>query len=293
MISVVCVFNDETVLNNYLLKSLKNQTATHEIVLINNIEGNWQSAAQALNYGGKLAKNEYIMFCHQDIEFTPKDWLERIESYIVTLPSLGIAGAAGKRKDGSLSNSENGYPPIPAGNIKISSVESVQTLDECLLIIPKFMFDLFQFDERVCNDWHLYGVDYCLTAKKMGYMVYVLPIKIYHKSAGQSLSKSYFEGLSKMQTKWKNDFSIIYTTMGDWKTTIPLFIQPAFQFLYINYAIDRYILHLYPTLWKFLKILYLFIIGLLSKMGELIGKNKIGFKPYLNQIKLLKSVKKG
>ena len=113
----------------------------------------------------------------------------RSESSLRSIPNLGIAGVAGRTKDGTLSNIKHGDPPVPAGTIQITHVESVQTLDECVLIIPKPIFNLFQFDEKVCDDWHLYGVDYCLTAKKMGYEVCLLPMNLYHMSSGKSLSK--------------------------------------------------------------------------------------------------------
>jgi len=67
MISIVCVYNDEITLKDYLLKSLENQTSKHELILIDNTQGKYKSAAGALNWGGGKAKGKYIMFVHQDV----------------------------------------------------------------------------------------------------------------------------------------------------------------------------------------------------------------------------------
>ena len=68
MISIIRVFNDEKLLSKYLLKSLKNQTACNELILIDNTKNKFKSASKALNYGAKKAKGEYLMFIHQDVK---------------------------------------------------------------------------------------------------------------------------------------------------------------------------------------------------------------------------------
>ena len=67
MISIICVFNDKKVLNECLLESLKNQTANYELILIDNTNRKFKSASEALNYGAKKAKGNYLMFVHQDM----------------------------------------------------------------------------------------------------------------------------------------------------------------------------------------------------------------------------------
>lgn len=66
-----------------------------------------------------------------------------------------------KNSLGVMTNIKHGNPPALAGNIQIERPEKVQTLDECLVIIVKKTFDKLQFDELVCDDWHLYAVNYC------------------------------------------------------------------------------------------------------------------------------------
>ena len=85
MISVICVYNNKEILNKYLLKSLKIQTETHELILLDNIGGKFKSASEALNYGGKKAKGDYLMFVHQDVDLCSKTWLENVESILLSL----------------------------------------------------------------------------------------------------------------------------------------------------------------------------------------------------------------
>ena len=291
MFSVICVYNNKKILDEWLLRSLSNQTKEFELILLDNTQKKYKSATEALNSGGKSAKNDYLIFVHQDIDFLVENWLQKAEEFLTLIPDMGIAGVAGKKKEGIISSIEHGDPPIHAGDIQTTQIEPVQTLDECVLFIPKSIFDRFQFDERVCDDWHLYGVDYCLTAKKMGYEVYVLPMNLYHKSSGQSFSNSYFRVLNKIQEKWREDFRIIFTTSGNWMTFRPIYFQSQYYYIFFNYVCDRYLMDSSPGLWKFLKILSLFQLGVISKIGEGLGLNEVGFIPYKEKIKLI--LKKG
>ncbi len=68
--------------------------------------------------------------------------------------------------------------------------KEVCTVDECLVVISVIVFNILQFDEKVCSDWHLYAVDYCLSVKKLGYGVYMIPIVGYHKSIGYPFTEN-------------------------------------------------------------------------------------------------------
>jgi hypothetical protein len=150
MISVICVYNNKAVLCNCLLKGLDRQSADYELILLDNTGNNYRSAAEALNKGGRDAKGDYLMFAHQDVQLFSKDWLENVESRLRLLPNLGIAGVAGNLEmiKGLVSNLKHGEPPRLAGNIEIERPEKVQTLDECLILIPRAVFFLQKFDKR-------------------------------------------------------------------------------------------------------------------------------------------------
>lgn len=227
MISVICIYNNKEILDNYLLKSLKTQTVDYELILIDNTENKFKSAAEALNNGAKDAKCKYIMFVHQDIDLLDDNWLKNAEDMLDSIPNLGIAGIAGKLnvKKGIISNMKDGIPPKYAGTTKIKNITRVQTLDECLFIIPESIFKMLKFDEELCDDWHLYAVNYCLEIMKHGFYVYVLPLSLYHRSSGFSISEKYYQTIKKMINKYKHDYKWIYTTVGDWNTSWPFFIQ--------------------------------------------------------------------
>ena len=89
MFSIICVYNNEDILNSFLLKSLSYQTVDYDLILIDNRFHDFNSATSALNYGSKKAKGEYLLFCHQDIKFIGKDWLEKTEKELNELKNLG------------------------------------------------------------------------------------------------------------------------------------------------------------------------------------------------------------
>jgi len=243
MISVVCVYNNEKIFNSYLLKSLKNQSVEFELIGIDNTSNEFKSAAAALNYGGRKAKNKYIMFAHQDVSFLPNSWLEDTEKLLDSIGSFGIAGVVGMSEIGG-SNPKRGRnvikhgepPEIWSWGNKIQKPESAQTLDECLVIVPKSNFDILKFDEKTCDGWHLYAVDYCLSVKERGFGVYVLPTEIYHLSKGTSNKKNfkfmngplpddYYVILEKVLKKHADTYKVIYTTCGEWNTAYPVILQ--------------------------------------------------------------------
>ncbi|PKP61968.1 family 2 glycosyl transferase [Candidatus Atribacteria bacterium HGW-Atribacteria-1] len=239
MISAVCVYNNEKILNDYLLKSLKNQTVDYEIIALDNTQRKYKSAAEALNYGGRKAKGDYIMFVHQDIILGSDLWIEKAEKILDKLPNFGIAGVAGRceNTEGIITNIENGVPKRAAGEIHIKKPIKVQTVDECLIIIPKSVFSILQFDEKICNDWHLYAIDYSLSIRRLEYNVYVMPMYVYHLSTGFKpigklerilrgpLQRGYYLSLKKVLNKHKNYYEKIYTTCGIYRTAYPLFLQ--------------------------------------------------------------------
>lgn len=224
------MYNNEEILNNYLLKSLNSQTTNYELILIDNTQKKFKSAAEAFNQEGKKAKGKYIIFAHQDIDLSSNVFLKDLEITLDSISNLGIAGVAGKSKDKMIiSNIKEGIPPKFSGKIQINEPVKVQTLDECLFIIPKSIFDVVQFDEKVCSGWHLYAVDYSLSVAEIGLDVYVIPASIYHKSTGESFSKEYYDILKKLLDKHRKNYKLVYTTMGNWNSEHLLSIQKIFQ----------------------------------------------------------------
>jgi GT2 family glycosyltransferase len=226
MISVICVSNNERILRENLLASLSRQSAEYEFINVENLDGKYRSAAKALNSGAEKAKGKYLMFVHQDVVLKSDDFLEKAEKFMDSIPNIGIGGVAGRMDErGNLTNMTQGFPPKHAGHLRIDKPERVQTVDECLFIIPKTVFDRLKLDEEVCNDWHLYSVDYSLSAAKLGFEAYVLPLDLHHVSGGASMSKMYYRTLSKVARKHRDKFPWIHTTVGAWRSRIQISLQ--------------------------------------------------------------------
>jgi len=219
-LSIVCVYNNKNVLDEFLLKSLfAQENVDYELILIDNTKGTFLSASQALNSGRVQSSGDYIVFLHQDIMLTSSNTLQNITRYLNGKDKIyGVAGA--KDSTGTITNITHGPNFVPAGNTKVTGPTLVQTLDECMFIVPREIFDKLKFDESTIDGWHLYCVDYCLSAKKVGIDSYVIPADtVYHFSPGFSMNNSYFRILRKLAKK-HSEFPIIYTTMGIWHTNI-------------------------------------------------------------------------
>lgn len=219
MISVICVSNNMNVLNEMLKKSLQNQSESYELVVLENSNHEYSSAASALNRGAQKAIGDILVFAHQDISFDDQDFLKKIRLYLNDLPNNSLVGLAGIADEkGVVSNLKQGPNHALAGPIQINKPFEVQTLDEVLIACKKNTFNLIKFDDKVCDDWHLYGVDFSLTSIALGHKNYVLPLEIFHKSSGK-ISLGYALTLNKVINKHRREVPYIYTTCGVSKTS--------------------------------------------------------------------------
>lgn len=211
MISVICVYNDEHIFTSMLNKCLQKQTAKFELISINNTEGTFQSAAQALNHMGRQAQGEYLMFVHQDVILPSEQSLENIEKILAGIPDLGVAGCAGVDENGQ----QQGFirDRYHLWGKPLAGPTAVQTLDESVLIVPHPVFRDIQFDEENFTGWHCYGADYCLRAKSRGLGIYVIPSFIYHNSPNVNI-KGLLEQQKILFEKHKSNYKRIYTTSG-------------------------------------------------------------------------------
>lgn len=257
MISIVCIYNNERVLQEDLLDSLESQTAEYELIMLDNTQGDYRSPSEALNRGGAKAKGRYIMFVHQDVHLCSNSWLDTTERLLDAIPRLGIAGTAGARKSETprrvetVTNIKQGIPPVNVSpfTVPLQKPVKVQTLDESLVIIPSSVFELLHFDEEVCDDWYLaYAIDYSLSVARLGFDVYVIPSLIHHRSIGKYNQERrqvilhgglfparYYRTLGKLLTKHRNYTKYVYATPGWWNTSYPLTLRRAKEVLIAVY----------------------------------------------------------
>lgn len=237
MISVVVVYDREEILKEYLLSSLEKQTVKFEFVGVDNTKGEFKSAAEALNEGAERTNGKYIIFVHQDARLGSPSWLEEAERILDSLPCLGAAGVAGRAQEEiTVTTIMHGNPPRLSGEVYPEEPTKVQTLDECLLMVPRTVFSKLKFDEEVCDGWHLYGVDYSLSIKSLGLNAYIIPLPVYHLSTGigknlfqiflslEIYPKEYYRTLPKLLRKHRGVVKIC-TTCGNWNPGSPLLRQ--------------------------------------------------------------------
>jgi len=225
MISVVCVYDNERTLKNVLLKSLAKQTVEYELITLDNTRNRFISAAEALNYGGAGAKGDYIMFAHQDMWLGSDSWLEGVEQTLKSILDLGVAGVVGMSENGGTWGERVRYSieffneACLAGVDPVEEPEEVQTLDECLLIVPRPVFSKLQFDEKVFYGWDCYGADYCLSVKQLGLKAYVIPAPCSHSCLRAIYRPWEFKELlrfhKRLYKKHSKNFKTIYTTFGE------------------------------------------------------------------------------
>lgn len=230
MISFVCVYNNPEKLQSCVVKSLRDQTVKFELIALDNTQNIYRSAAEALNFGASLAvyDNSYLVFLHQDIDLNDSKCLEKIEQIAGHLDNLGVIGCAGATEGKNcriLTNILHGDPLISAG-IMINEPVEVVTVDECFFMVPKPVFRKFQFDETICDGWHLYAAEYCLRVKEAGLRVYAVPTNIYHRTGhGNPINDAYFRILKKISDRYKQNHERINACSGSWSTKRPMALQ--------------------------------------------------------------------
>ncbi|MFZ5564191.1 MAG: glycosyltransferase [Thermodesulfobacteriota bacterium] len=216
--SIICVFNDRKKLSRYLIQSLKLQKTRYELIAIDNRQNIFPCAATVLNETAARARYDLLMFVHQDVALLSDTWLTDAQNNIESLDNFGGAGVAGNGPQGVVAGIFHGTPPKPVGRVRITKPMPVQTVDGCLLIVPKNLFLGTGFDERTCPGWYLYVANFCLDMARQGRHIYVLPREVYHESTGPGNSRVLDETRKNIIQKHRDHVGMIYTTMGEWST---------------------------------------------------------------------------
>ena len=223
LISVICAYNNESLLNEMLVESIKKQTyKDYEIIAVDTIKMGFNSAAEALNYGSSISNGEILVFTHQDIELLDENIFYKINGYCNN-NDFGLAGIAGV----SLSNRKV-YSNVLQGEEKtnggdtIDEIVAVDSCDECFFFVKKNLFHGF---EDLGLTWHLYAVEYSLRCINMNESVVVMPFSVFHKSEGE-LDSSYWKTLTRLGKKYENKAKYLPTVFG-------VFINNRFLFLQI------------------------------------------------------------
>lgn len=217
-ITIITVWNKEAVFRRFQ-KSLETQKGVEYTLLgVDNSQNRYTGARQAFNDQKNRVETEYVAFMHQDILFSDENALADIVAWAQKQENLGIAGVAGcpEGKQWKLLSSIVHGPDAASAGEKIDTPQPVQTVDECLFIMPTEVFRKYPFSEK--TGWHMYAVEQCLNLIKAGYRNYVVPARLWHLSNGNSLDHTYLDTLEELLGEFAGDTDYLNTTVKQWKT---------------------------------------------------------------------------
>jgi hypothetical protein len=200
--TIVVAVNDMDVLQKNLYQSpdIKNDSKKQLI-----IKRGYRAAALAYNEAIEEAKNEIIIFVHQDVYF-PEDWFVSLRKSLSYFEKekidWGVLGCFGTREE---RRKEEGYGSVYSNGWgligrEISKPELVQTLDEIVLVIKKSSG--LRFDPTLPY-FHLYGTDICMSAREKGLKPYAIPAFCIHNTNQiLSLPKEFYECYRHVKKRW-------------------------------------------------------------------------------------------
>lgn len=231
-ISIICVHNNKQQLETALLSSLEKLNIDYEMVLIDGSNGKYKSCAEALNYGARKSTGDILIFSHQDIFIKCEKELLKFACFIEEQKKGTIVGIAGA-KDSMKTNIGN-Y--TSGGNICINYIENitkpieVSCIDECFFGMKRSTYNQHPFDEKICDNWHLYAVEQCLFHRNNGDKIYVFPFQIHHLSKGK-INLKYMDGLVMLAKRYHKDFKYIWTTC--YKVRCSVLYCKALRFIWL------------------------------------------------------------
>ncbi len=222
-LDIVCVYNNEDFYKNELLASLDKQATSYgvRIIGINNSNRKYSSMSQAYNSVTNHLKGKWVLFLHQDIRFDTETSLNDIINDISKLSEHTIWGSAGVKRD-SRNTICSTDKPI-----------NVETVDECFFGMATSLFLKLQFNEVLCDNWHMYAVEICLNNKCNGGDVCVVKTDITHISPG-TVSKDYVKTLYKIIDYYKEK-----NVKAIWTTCAKINLEKPYR-LYISIWITKH-----------------------------------------------------
>ena len=206
--------NNQDVLNNILISSLKEQNYTdYELIVIDTVQEHFTSASAALNAGVAGCRGEIVLFLHHDVSFNSPDALGDVVQQLGALGRgyalLGFAGVVegeyGKSFRMNIQCGEDRTGP----DHPMKETEPCFAVDECGFALKRDVVEQYGFYD-LGDSWHLYAVELCLRLKKDGYQVGVIPADAWHHSYGDT-NVDYYQKLWKLCKLYRDDFDTIYT----------------------------------------------------------------------------------
>jgi hypothetical protein len=176
-----------------------------EFLVCDNLATNQFDAYQAIRAFLREARGRYVVIAHQDaypLEDCSK-LLERLQSLEKADPMWGVVGNAGvnERKWPAVAGSLR-MPESTGISMKIPH-QRVSVLDENVLIVRNGCGITVSAD---LEGYHLYGMDICSVADRLGYTSYALDYLWFHGSHG-TISEDFFASKVKLESKLRKYFA--------------------------------------------------------------------------------------
>lgn len=155
------------------------------------------SLCEGYNRGVRLARGDYLVFCHDDIEILAPDFAVRLKLDLQTCDIVGVAGTT------LLCGStwvDAGWPHIhgivalpPSGQgrelivyaARQRAVAGIQALDGLFFAVRREVMENLSFDEKLFDGFHFYDLDFTYRAHLAGYRLAVCSdLLLAHHSRG-------------------------------------------------------------------------------------------------------------
>jgi hypothetical protein len=195
---------------NFAISPCLKDSRVREVI----VQQGFSSATLAYNDAIAKAQEDILIFCHQDMYF-PEAWLDDLQQSIRMLektdPSWAVLGCWGVTEDGKGIGYIHSFGHGTLG-APFTVPQRINTLDECVLILRKSSG--LTFDPEL-PDFHFYGTDICLAARKAGLCSYVISAFCIHNTRTlRMLPPEYFDGYFHIKKVWRQ-FLPIYTACAN------------------------------------------------------------------------------
>ena len=95
-LSIVCINNNDNILNQYLIPSVQKQlNVKYELLILDSCKNLYSGAREAFNGVLSDLKGQYVVFVHNDFCFEGSDAFQTILHYCKSLESFGVVWVAG------------------------------------------------------------------------------------------------------------------------------------------------------------------------------------------------------
>jgi hypothetical protein len=188
-LSIVCVYNNPAVREQCLDRSialLRDGTPDVEYLPVDNTSGTYPSAGAALNHGVSLARNDFVVFVHQDVFLHSLTALKEAAAAMLA-GGFGLLGAVGIQPDGRITGRVRDRVVLLGD--PVGQPAEVDSVDEVLFLAPRSQLLREPLTESGDMAWHAYAVEYGLRVRKLGLRTGVADIPLTHNSLSTNVDR--------------------------------------------------------------------------------------------------------